>query len=122
MKLIFHINETKLLLTNRQVPNIRKAFAKHTSTDIRLSKAQLTKIQKGLTTAASATDAAINKIVLGSGNHTTLTIFNNDIQDHLKIVKSLENSGILLDGITETVKNEVKEQNAFRYFRSFFAW
>ena len=28
----------------------------------------------------------------------------------LKIVKSLEDSGILLDGITETVKNEVKEQ------------
>ena len=28
----------------------------------------------------------------------------------LKIVKSLEDSGLLLDGITETVKNEVKEQ------------
>ena len=32
------------------------------------------------------------------------------MQDHLKIVKSLEYSGILLDGITETVKNEVQEQ------------
>ena len=32
------------------------------------------------------------------------------MQDHLKIVKSLEDSGILFDGITETVKNEVKEQ------------
>ena len=32
------------------------------------------------------------------------------MQDLLKIVKSLEDSGILLDGITETVKNEVKEQ------------
>ena len=30
------------------------------------------------------------------------------MQDLLKIVKSLEDSGILLDGITETVKNEVK--------------
>ena len=32
------------------------------------------------------------------------------MQSLLKIVKSLEDSGILLDGITETVKNEVKEQ------------
>ena len=38
----------KLLLTNRQVANIRKAFAKNTSTDIKLSKAQLSKmIQSG---------------------------------------------------------------------------
>ena len=37
----------KLLLTNRQVTNIRKAFANHTSIDIKLSKAQLTKMQKG---------------------------------------------------------------------------
>ena len=45
-----------------------------------------------------------------SGGHTTLTISNEDMQDLLKIVKSLEDSGILLDGITETVKTEVKEQ------------
>ena len=32
------------------------------------------------------------------------------MQDLLKIVKSLEDSGILLDGISETVKNEVKDQ------------
>ena len=32
------------------------------------------------------------------------------MQHFLKIVKSLEDSDILLDGITETVKNEVKEQ------------
>ena len=37
----------KLLLTNRQVANIRKVFANHTSTDIKLPKAQLTKGQKG---------------------------------------------------------------------------
>ena len=36
----------KLLLTNRQVANLRKAFANHTSTDIKLSKAQLSKMQK----------------------------------------------------------------------------
>ena len=38
----------ELLLTNRQVANIRKAFAKNTSTDIKLSKTQLSKmIQSG---------------------------------------------------------------------------
>ena len=36
----------KLLLTNRQVANIRKAFANHVSTDIKFSKAQLTKMKK----------------------------------------------------------------------------
>ena len=36
----------KLLLTNRQVANLRKAIANHTSADIKLSKAQLTKMQK----------------------------------------------------------------------------
>ena len=35
----------KLLLTNRQVANIRKAFANHTSTNIKLSKAQLTNFE-----------------------------------------------------------------------------
>ena len=128
----------KLLLTNRQVSNIRKASGNHTSTDIKLSKAQLTKIQKdgflrffapllksrlpllksvikplgmlGLAAVASATDPAINKKILGSGNHTTLIISNDDMQELLKIVKSLEDSGILLDGITETVKNEAKDQ------------
>ena len=33
----------KLFLTNRQVANVRKAFANHTSSDIKLSKAQLNK-------------------------------------------------------------------------------
>ena len=38
----------ELLLTNRQVGNIRKAFANHLSTDIKLSKTQLSKmIQSG---------------------------------------------------------------------------
>ena len=38
----------KLFLTNRQVADLRKAFAKHTSTGIKLSKTQLSKmIQSG---------------------------------------------------------------------------
>ena len=44
------------------------------------------------------------------GNHTTLTVPNDDTHDLLKIKRSLEDSGLLLAGITETVKNEVKEQ------------
>ena len=64
----------------------------------------------GLTAAASATDAAMHKKVLGTGNHTTLIISNDDLNGILKVIKYLENSGVLLDGITEKVKNEVKEQ------------
>ena len=63
----------------------------------------------GLTAAASAADAGIHKKILGSGN-TTLIISNKDMEDLIKIVKSLEDSGLLLKGVTETVQNEVKEQ------------
>ena len=96
------------MLTNRQIENPCKAFANHTSTDIKLSKAQLTKIL-GLTTPVSATDATINKKILGSGT-TTLIISNYEMYDILKIVKSLEDSGVLLKGVNETIKKEAKEQ------------
>ena len=146
-------NETnfshKLLLTNRQVSNLRKAFANHLSADIKLSKTQLSKmiqsggflgrllgpllktglpliknlikplaksvlIPLGLNAAASAADAGIHKKFLGSGhdnnNTTTLIISNKEIEDIIKILKSLKDSGLLLNRITETVQNEVKEQ------------
>ena len=45
----------------------------------------------------------------GSGN-TTLIISNEDMEDLIKIVKSFEDSGLLLEGVTELVQNEVKEQ------------
>ena len=41
---------------------------------------------------------------------TTLIISNDEIEDIIKIVKSREDSGLLLKGVTETVQNEVKEQ------------
>ena len=63
----------------------------------------------GLTAAASAADARIHKKFLGSGN-TTLIISNDEIEDIVKIVKSLEDSGLLLKGLTETIQNEVKEE------------
>ena len=37
-------------------------------------------------------------------------ISNNEMEYIIKIVKSLEDSGLLLKGVTETVQNEVKEQ------------
>ena len=62
-------------------------------------------IPLGLTAAASEVDAEIHKTILGSGNMTTLIISNDEIHDIIKIVKSLEESVLLVKGITETVQN-----------------
>ena len=68
-------------------------------------------IPLGLTAAASAADAGMHKKILGSGhNNTTLIISNDEMDDILKIVKSLEDSGVLLKGVSETIQNEAKEQ------------
>ena len=67
-------------------------------------------IPLGLTAASSAADAGIHKKILGSGNNTTLIISNKDMDDLIKIVKSLKDCGLLLKGITESVQNEIKEQ------------
>ena len=66
-------------------------------------------IPLGLTAAASAVDAGTHKKIIGSGN-ATLIISNKDMEDLIKIVKYLEDWGLLLEGITESVQNEVKEQ------------
>ena len=50
------------------------------------------------------------KKILGLGHNTTLIISNDEMNDIIKVVKSLENSGLLLKGATETVQNKVKEQ------------
>ena len=130
----------ELLLTDRQVSSIRKAFANNSSVDIKFSKTQLSKmiqsggflgkllgpllktglpliknvitplaksvlIPLGLTAAASAADVGIHKKILGSGCHTTLIISNKDIEDLIEIIKYLEDSGLLLKGVTESVQN-----------------
>ena len=64
----------------------------------------------GLTAAASAADAGIHKKILGSGHNTTLIISNDEMEDIFKIVKSLEDSGISLEGISKTIKSKAKEQ------------
>ena len=63
----------------------------------------------GITAAASAIDAGIQKKIHGSGT-TTLIISNEEMNDIMKIVQALEDSNILLKGVTETIKNETKEQ------------
>ena len=133
----------EVLLTDRQVSSIPKAFSNNSSVDIKFPKTQLSKriqsggflgkllgpllktglpliknvitplgksvlILLGLTAAASA-DVRINKKILGSGN-TTLMISNKDMEDLIKIVKSLEDSGLLLKEVTESFQNEVNKQ------------
>ena len=132
-----------MLLTNTKVSKLRKAFAKNSSANIKLSKTQLHKIgqsrgllgivlgpllktrlpligkvlkplaksvliQLGLTAAASATDAAIHKKMFGSGN-AILIIYNEEMNFVMKIVNSLDESGLLTKGVSVTVKNEAKE-------------
>ena len=63
----------------------------------------------GITAAASAIDAGIQKKIHGSRT-TTLIIPNEEMNDIMKIVQALEDSNILLKGVTKTIKNETKEQ------------
>ena len=63
----------------------------------------------GISAAMSAIDGSIKKNMFGSGT-TTLIISNDEMDDILKIVKSLENSGLLLKGVSETIQHEAKEQ------------
>ena len=72
-------------------------------------------IPLGLTAAASATDAVIHKKMFGSGN-TTLLISNKEMTDIMKIIRSLEESGLLIKSFSEIIKNEAKEQK--RWFLS----
>ena len=50
------------------------------------------------------------KKILGSGHNTTLIISNDEMKDILKIVKSLEDSGLSLEEVRETIENDAKEQ------------
>ena len=67
-------------------------------------------IPLGLTAAASLASAGIHKKILGSGHNTTLIISNDEMEDILKEVKSLKDSGLSLEGVSETIKDEAKEQ------------
>ena len=130
----------KLLLTTRQTTKLRNAIQNKMSTDIKLSIAQISKIiQSGeslgsllskiagplmkvavtlaknilvplvITVAVSAIDVGIQNKIHGSGT-TTLIISNEEMNGIMKIVQALEDSNILLKGVTKTSKNETKEQ------------
>ena len=129
----------ELLLTTRQNTKLRKAINNNLATDIKLSKAQIKKIiQSGgflgkllsklagplmkaamplaknvlaaldLTAAMSAIDGSIQKKIHGSG--IKLIIEEEDMNDIMKSIEALENSGILLKGVSKTIENETKEQ------------
>ena len=129
----------ELLLTTRQNTKLRNAVNNNSATDIKLSKAQIKKIIQpgeylgnllsklagplmkvalalaknvlaplGLTAAMSAIDGSIQKKIHGSG--VKLIIEQEDMNDIMKIIKALENSGILLKRVSKTIKNESKEQ------------
>ena len=78
-----------------------------------------------MTAASSATDSAIHKKMLGSGI-LTLIISSEEMNDIMKKVKSLEESGFLIKDVSEKIKNEVKEQKRIIFrsvignFRSYF--
>ena len=120
-----------LLLTNRQVGNLSKAFTNYLSTNSKLSKSQISKmIESGgffgrllgpllKTRLASAADAQMHKIILGSAkdlsgsashNNTIPIIPNDEMKDIIEIVKSLEDSSLLPEGVSETIQNKAKEQ------------
>ena len=129
----------ELLLTTRQNTKLRNALNNNSATDIKLSKTQIKKIIQsggflgkllsklagplmkvalplaknvlaplGLIAAMSAIDGSIQQKIHGSG--VKLIIEQEDMNDIMKIIKAIENSGILLNGVSKTIKNETKEQ------------
>ena len=127
-----------MLLTTRQNTKLRNALNNNLATDIKLNKAQIKKIIQsggflakllnklvdpllkvamslaknvltplGLTVAMSAIDGSIQKKIHGSG--VKLIVEQEDMNDTMKIIEALENSGILLKGVTKTIENETKE-------------
>ena len=130
----------ELLLTTRQNTKLRNAINNNMATDLNLSRAQIKKMIQsggflgkllsklarplvkvamplaknvlaplGLTAAMSAIDGSIQKKMHGCGA-TKLIIENEDMNDIMKIIEALENSGILLKGVSKTIENETKEQ------------
>ena len=56
----------------------------------------------------SAIDGSIQKKIHGSG--VKLIIEQKDMNDSIEIIEALQNSGILLKGVTKMIENETKEQ------------
>ena len=65
----------------------------------------------GLTVAMSAIDESIQKKIHGS--EVKLIIEQEDMNDIIKSIEALENSGILLKGVTKTIKMKLKNKENF---------
>ena len=63
----------------------------------------------GITAAALVIDAEIQKKIYSSGT-IALIISNKEMSDIMKIVQALEDSNVLLKGVTKTIKNKIKKQ------------
>ena len=122
----------ELLLTIRQKSKLRNAFNNNMSTDLKLSTAQISKvIQSGrflgsllskLVGPLMKVAIPLAKIVLAplgitaaenkkhGSRTTTLIISNEEMNDVMKIVQALEDSNILLKGVTKIIKKQTKEQ------------
>ena len=77
--------------------------------NILTSLAKSVLVPLGLTAAASATDAAIQRKIYGS----VMTVFilsSQEMDDIVKVVKFLQESGLLTKDVNETIKNKAKEQ------------
>ena len=115
-----------MLLTKTQVSKTRKAFASGSSANIKFSENHFFKIvQSGgflgrvlgslLKTELSVIENALKPLAkrflipLGLTGFTTLIISNEEMNDIMKIVKPLKESGILKKGVSETIKNEAKD-------------
>ena len=70
-------------------------------------------IPLGLTAVALATDAAIYKKMFGSGT-TTLIISKKEMNDILKIIKSFEESGLLIKRVIVLLQLKMKQKNKRR--------
>ena len=91
----------------------KKALAK---VAIPLARDNLPGLISNLTSSARNTfDRKISgKWVVREGKGFTLFISIKDMNDTIKIIKTLEDFLVLLDGVTETVKNEIKKEGGFR--------
>ena len=72
-------------------------------------------IPLGITTATSATDAAIHRKRFGSGN-TILIITKEEINDIKKIVNLLEESGLLMKEVSQTMKRKRKKEDFLQFY------
>ena len=76
---------------------------------LKSSLAKSTLIQLGLSGENLAADETVQKKIYGSGT-TALIITKEEMEDIMKIVKSLQEARLLLKGISKTIKNEAKEE------------